>query len=132
VIEDDTLTGVSENSRWETDLGEGVELEVELDSGREVFVIQTALEDVDEELDTWRNQRVGQTVTEVDEITSVALQTGGQQTTLEVTLEDGYTFEADLLEEADRTDKGMDDLETEWTFEGQPGVEMGKQTDRDA
>jgi hypothetical protein len=127
VIEGDTVAGVEENSRWEADLGPGVELTVALESGREVFVIQTALEDVDDEIETWREDRVGQTVAEVDEITSVALQTGGRQTTLDVTLANGFSFEADLLEEAERTDKGKQDLETEWTFEGQPGVEMGKQ-----
>lgn len=129
MIEDDVLSDVDVNSTWDADLGEGCELAVTLESGREVFVIRTALDSAADEIETWRNEHVGKRVEETREITSVALTTGGQQTTLEVTLEDGFTFEADLMEEVDRTEQGTDDLETEWTFEGQPGLEMGKQTD---
>jgi hypothetical protein len=129
MIEGDELARIEENSRWEAELGFGVELTVELDTGAELFVIRTALDDVDEEIATWREDRVGQRIDEVDEIVSLPLETGGRQITYDVTLANGFTFEADLLQDAERVDYGEDeeDTETEWAFEGQPGIEMGKQ-----
>lgn len=127
MIEQAALASVEENSRWQAELGPGVELTVELDDGRELYVVLTALEDVDEEIATWRDERVGQSIEEVTEVVSLPLETGGRQRTFEVTLEDGYTFEGDLIEEAERIDTDEKSLETEWTFEGTPGVEMGRQ-----
>lgn len=132
MIEDDRIASVEVNSTWDTELGEGCELAVALESGREMFVIRTGLPSSDDEIETWREDHVGKRIAETEEITTIALETGGQQTTLEVTLDDGFGFEADLLQEAERTEKGTEDLETEWTFEGRPGVEMGEQeTDED-
>jgi hypothetical protein len=137
MIEGDELARIEENSRWEAELGFGVELTVELDTGAELFVIRTALDDVDEEIATWREDRVGQRIDEVDEIVSLPLETGGRQITYDVTLANGFTFEADLLQDAQRVYYGEDeeDTETEWAFEGTPGVEMGEQdtesTERD-
>lgn len=129
MIEGLEIVSVEENSRWEADLGPGVELSVELDSGQELFVIREALIDVEEELADWRDDRVGQAIDEVSEIVSLPLETGGRQVTYDVTLEDGFEFEADLIDQAQRVDLDEEDLETEWTFEGQPGVEMGHQMD---
>jgi hypothetical protein len=129
VIEDQRIEAVEENSRWEAELGYGVELSLHLEDGAELFAIRTALEDVDEEMATWREERVGQRIEEVDEVVSLPLETGGRQITYDVTLADGFEFEADLLEEAERIDYGDEDAETEWTFEGTPGVEMGETTD---
>lgn len=129
MIEGEVLESVSVNSVWEAELGEGCELSVTLASGDEMFVIRTGLESAQAEIDRWRDEHVGKAIEETREITSVALATGGQQTTLDITLEDGFTFEGDLLQEAERTDKGTEDLETEWTFEGTPGVEMGDTKD---
>lgn len=129
MIEGEKLEEVAVNSMWDAQLGEGCELCVTLDSGKQLFVIRTALESAREEIETWRSEHVGKAVSKTREITSVALSTGGQQTTLDITLEDGFTFEGDLIEEAERTDAGTEDLETEWTFEGTPGVEMGEPDD---
>lgn len=129
MIEGRSIAGVEENSRWEAELGPGVELAVQLDEGPELFVIQTGLRDVDEELETWRGERVGQQIEEVDEIVSLPLETGGKQVTLEITLEGGFTFEADLIRGAERVETDEESLETEWTFEGVPGVEMGETMD---
>lgn len=129
VIEGRRLEAVEENSRWRADLGPGCELTVRLDDGSELFVVRTALADVDEELARWREELLGQAVREADEVVSLPLETGGRQRTLDVTLEDGFDFEADLIEGAERVDTDEESLETEWTFEGTPGVEMGEQGD---
>lgn len=129
MIEDRRLADVEENSRWEAELGFGVELSVHLDDDAELFVVRTALEDVDEEVATWREERVGQRIAEVDEIVSLPLETGGRQLTYDVTLEDGFTFEADRIEDPQRVETDEESLETEWTFEGTPGVEMGESTE---
>lgn len=126
MIEEDTLVEVEVNSRWEAALGDGCELAVRLDSGKEMFVIRTGLEDADAEIEAWRDEHVGKQVVKVREITSVALETGGQQTTLDVTLAGGFRFEGDLLQDPAWTEKGVDELEAEWSFEGTPGVEMGE------
>lgn len=131
MIEGRRLEAVEENSRWQADLGPGCELTVRLDDGSELFVVRTALADVDEELARWREELLGQAVREADEVVSLPLETGGRQRTLDVTLEDGFAFEADLIEGAERVETDEASLETEWTFEGTPGVEMGEQTDRE-
>jgi hypothetical protein len=136
VIEGERLEDVEENSRWEAELGAGVEVSLTLERGGELFVIQTALEDVDEEMTRWEEERMGETIEEADEIVDIPLETGGRQITYDITLSDGFTFEGDLLEDPDRVDYGDEkDTETEWAFEGTPGVEMGEQdtesTERD-
>lgn len=125
-IEGASIEAVGVNSLWEADLGEGCELDVRLSDGSTLFVIRTGLEDAEEEIEDWRGTRVGQAIEATREIAQVPLSTHGRQTTVEVTLEDGFSFEADLIQGARRVDKGTDELETEWTFEGTPGVEMGE------
>lgn len=125
-IEGANIEAVGVNSLWEADLGEGCELDVTLSDGSTLFVIRTGLEDAEGEIEDWREARVGQAIRGTREIAQVPLATSGRQTTLEVTLEDGFSFEGDLIQEARRVDAGTDDLETEWTFEGTPGEEMGE------
>lgn len=130
-IEGERIQEVDVNSTWEADLGEGCELCVTLSDGSTLFVIRTGLPSAEEEIDTWREEHAGKRIEDTREITSIALSTGGHQTTLDITLEDDFTFEGDLMQEVDRTDKGTEDLESEWTFEGTPGVEMGEQPRED-
>lgn len=127
----DAIAGFEVNSTWEAKLGEGCELAVTLDSGATLFVIRTGLGSAEEEIETWRTERVGAEIEETREITTIPLETGGQQTTMDLTLETGLTFEADLMQGVDRVEKAPEQMETEWTFEGQPGVEMGRQDDPD-
>lgn len=131
MIEGERLEGVEVNSVWDAQLGEGCELAVSLSNGETMFVIRTGLASAEAEIEAWRSEHVGKQIETTREITSVALSTGGQQTTLDITLEDGFTFEGDLVQETQRTETGTEDLETEWTFEGTPGVEMGEQLPED-
>ncbi len=131
-IEGASIETVEVNSSWEAELGEGCEMDVTLSDGSTLFVIRTGLESAQSEIDDWRNKRAGVRIKETQELAQVPLSTHGRQTTLKITLADGFTFEGDLIQEAKRVDKGMGDMETEWTFEGTPGVEMGDNTPDDA
>lgn len=132
LIEGARIEEVGVNSAWEAKLGEGCELDVTLDDGSTLFVIRTGLETARGEIRSWREDHVGKAIQKTREIAQVPLSTHGRQTTLEVTLEDGFSFEGDLIQEAERVDKGTEDLEDEWTFEGTPGVEMGQSMGQDA
>jgi hypothetical protein len=126
-LEGETIENVDVNSTWEAELGEGCELAVTLDGGATLFVIRTGLDSAEEEIEAWRTEHTGVAVEDTREITSIPLETGGLQTTIEVTLDDGLSFEGDLMQGVDRVDEDPGEMETEWTFEGQPGVEMGDQ-----
>ncbi len=125
-IEGERIERLGVNSTWEAKLGEGCELHVTLSDGSVLFVIRTGLESAQSEIETWRDEHLGKALDDTREIATVALETGGRQVTLDITLEDGFSFEGDLIQDAQRVDKGTEDLETEWTFEGTPGVEMGE------
>ena len=130
MIVGDELTDLEVNSDWDAQAGPGCELSIRLASGHTLFAIRTAIASTEEEVATWREERLGQQVARTKEITRWPLGNGGEQVTLDVELDDGFTFEADLilggpdaLEEEDVAE--TEDLETEWVFEGTPGEEMG-------
>lgn len=132
MIEGDRIAGIEVNSEWEAKLGPGCELTVHLASDRKLFVIREGIGSTGDEVAAWEDDRVGQEVVACKELSRWPLGTGGEQVTLEIELEDGFGFHGDLilggpdqLPEEEIADE--DELETEWVFEGQPGVEMGKQ-----
>lgn len=127
----DAIEQVDVNSTWEAQLGEGCELAVTLDSGATLFVVRTGLESAEDEIEAWRTEHMGAVIEDTREITTIGLESGGRQTTMDLTLETGLTFEGDLMEGVDRVDQAPEEMETEWTFEGQPGVEMGRQPETD-
>lgn len=123
------LESVDVNSTWEAELGEGCELAVTLDGGSTLFVIRTGLDSAEAEIEAWRTEHAGTAIEDTRQITRIPLETGGLQTTMEVTLASGLSFEADLMQGVDRVDQPPEEMEDEWTFEGQPGVEMGEHPD---
>ncbi len=132
MIEGDRIAGVEVNSEWTAERGPGCELTVHLASDRKLFVICEAVESTEAEVADWEADRVGQEIVSSKALSRWPLGDGGEQVTLELELEDGAGFHGDLiLGGPERTpDEELpdgEDLETEWVFEGQPGVEMGKQ-----
>lgn len=132
MIEGDRISGVEVNSDWEAERGPGCELTVHLASDHKLFVICEDITSTEEEVADWEGNRVGQTVATCKELARWPLGNGGEQITLEIELGDGFGFHGDLilggpddLPEEEVADE--EDLETEWVFEGEPGVEMGKQ-----
>lgn len=132
MIEGDRIAGVEVNSEWTAERGPGCELTVHLASERELFVIREGIASTEEEVAGWEEDRVGQEIASSKALSRWPLGTGGEQITLEIELEDGFGFHGDLilggpdeLPEEEVADE--EELETEWVFEGQPGVEMGKQ-----
>lgn len=128
MIEGDEITGITINSTWEAEFGPGCELSVELATGRKLYVIRTGLDSIEDEVERWRTERVGTKVVATKEIADWPLADGGAQTTLDIEMEDGFTFEADLIHTPEDPEPvEADEIETEWTFEGTPGTEMGEQ-----
>ena len=117
---------VALRSAWDRPRGRGCELTVTLSSGLTLWVICTGIVTSDETLTEWR-QRAGRRIAKAVSIVEWPLAGGGHQTTLDVVLEDGFRFEGDLIVAA-APDPDVRP-ETEWVFEGTPGVEMGRSMD---
>lgn len=123
-MEGESLDAVALASTWQARLGPGCELVLKLSSGRELWVIRTEIASVEEEIAGWK-ARLGARVARTKEVASWPLAPAGRQITLDVTLGDGFRFEGDLIEMPPGV-KPETELETEWVFEGTPGVEMGE------
>lgn len=123
MIEGERLTAVELQSAWQAKAGPGCELLVRTDGDHALFVIRTGIASKEAELAAWED-RVGSTVASTRTIPAWPLGDGGRQITLDITLEDGFRFEGDLIEAPVRQEDA--ELETEWVFEGTPGVEMGE------